>query len=251
MDLQGEPRLYNELSELWQFVSPPANYVEEAATFRRRLARHGVGPGGSILHLGSGGGSIDYHLKQTYRVTGVDRSAAMLALARGINPEVEYLEGDIRDVRLDRIFDAVLVHDAISYMQSMEELEKAYRTAAEHLAVGGLMIALPEELRSRISPDRVDIDTHVAADGRVVTVIEFDHDADPSDHAFESVFVFLIREGSELRVEVDRHPQGVFTLDEFLAAMHSAGFEARAEAWELSDWQPGREVPLITAVRRK
>jgi hypothetical protein len=207
-----------------------------------------VRDGGRLLHLGCGGGSVDCQLKQWYHITGVDRSDSMLANARATNPDVEYLRGDIRDVRLDRTFDAVLVHDAISYMTSIDELEAVYRTAAAHLAVGGVMIALPEELRGRVAADRVEVDT--STDGeRVVTVIETNYDADPTDHTFETTFVFLIRERGEMKVEVDRHVVGIFELDEFLGAMRAAGFAPRAEVWELSDWEPGEEMPLITAVR--
>jgi SAM-dependent methyltransferase len=246
----GEARLYGELSELWRYVSPPENYVEEVATFVTRFRRHGVPDGGRVLHLGSGGGSIDYHLKQTYAVTGVDISPEMLAYARRINPEVAYLEGDIRTVRLGETFDAVLLHDAISYMTSIEELEMAYRTASAHLEVGGVMVTLPEELRTRLANNAPEVSTE--SDGRkTVTMIEVVHDEDPSDHQFENTFVFLIREASDLRVEVDRHINGVFELEEFTGAMQSAGFETFVEDWELSDWTPGQEMPLITAIRRK
>ena len=40
----------------------------------------------------------------------------MLGHARGINPEVEYREGDLRSVRLGRRFAAVLLHDASAYL---------------------------------------------------------------------------------------------------------------------------------------
>jgi cyclopropane fatty-acyl-phospholipid synthase-like methyltransferase len=116
-------RLYGDLVELWGFLSPPDAYEEEVATLRARFGRHGVPDGGSVLHLGSGGGSVDHHLKRHYRVTGVDVSRAMLGYAGDVNPDVEYVHGDIRDVRLGRTFDAVLVHDAISYMTTAAELE--------------------------------------------------------------------------------------------------------------------------------
>lgn len=244
---EATPRLYGDLVDLWPFVSPPENYVEEVETFRRRFARHGVPDGACVLHLGSGGGSIDHNLKRTYRITGVDLSSGMIAYARRINPEVEYVEGDLRTVRLGRTFDAVLLHDAISYMTSMDELAMAYRTAAAHLEPGGVMVTLPEEIPSRIAPDEAEVDTHTVGD-RTVTVISVDYDEDPADHRAETVYVFLIREGGELRVEVDRHTHGVFEIEEFTGAMRAAGFDPVVEPWELSDWEPGREMPLITAV---
>jgi len=242
------PRLYSDLASLWRLFSPPEEYAEEVATFRARFRRHGVPDGGTLLHLGSGGGSVDYHLKQSYRVTGVDISTAMLAQARQLNPEVEYVQGDIRNVRLNRTFDAVLVHDAISYMTSVDELEAVYRTAAAHLQVGGVMVALPEELKERLPHLEATAETRVAG-STVLTVMQTYHDADPRDHSFETVYVFLVRDDDELRVELDRHVNGAFDLEEFLEAMRTAGFSASAERWELSEWGDGPELPLITAVR--
>jgi SAM-dependent methyltransferase len=246
--MPGESRLYHDLVDLWPLVSGPEHYGEEFATFRTRFERHGLGPGARILHLGSGGGSVDFHLKSLYDVTGVDVSADMIAHARTVNPEVTYIEGDIRDVRLGRTFDAVLVHDAIAYMTSIEELEAVYRTAAAHLEIGGLMIALPEELRSRAGRLPPSIELHEDGD-RQVAIVHTAHDEDPADHRIETTFVFVIREGDRMRIEVDRHVNGVFTLDEFLDAMRVAGFDPRAEPWELSDWGDTPPMPLVTAVR--
>jgi hypothetical protein len=242
------PLLYGDLAALWPIFSPPEEYAEEVATFRTRLLRHGVADGASLLHLGSGGGSVDCNLKRHYRVTGIEISDGMIRQAQQVNPDVEYVQGDIRDARLGRTFDAVLVHDAISYMTSVEELEAVYRTAAAHLAVGGVMVALPEELRERLAGLEPSAVTRVAG-GTILTVMETHHDPDPADHSFENVYVFLIREGDDLRVEVDRHLNGVFELDEFLGAMRAAGFDPHAERWELSEWGDGPELPLITALR--
>lgn len=243
------PRLYGELVDLWRYVSPPENYVEEVETFRARFRRHGVPDGGTVLHLGSGGGSIDWHLKRTHRVTGVDVSPDMIAHARGLNPEVDYREGDIRHVRLGMTFDAVLLHDAISYLTSVAELEQAYRTAAAHLRPGGVMVTLPEELPERLARSQPSVET-VVDGARSVTLVTTTFDDDPSDHCFETVFLFLIREAGDLRVEVDRHVNGVFPLEAFTGAMRAAGFDPHVEPWELSDWTPGHEMPLITAVLR-
>ena len=242
------PRLYADLATLWHLFSPPEEYAEEVATFRARFLRHGVPDGGRVLHLGCGGGSIDHHLARHYRVTGVDVSAAMLAQARRVNPGVEYVEGDMRTVRLGRTFDAVLVHDAIAYMTTVDELRAVYRTAAAHLPAGGLMLALPEELTSRLASLRPSVETRVVGD-MTLTVLATHHVPEPFEHTFENVYVFLVREGDDVRVELDRHVVGAFALEEFLEAIRAAGFSAAAERWELTEWGDGPELPLIVAVR--
>lgn len=243
------PRLYNDLVWVWPSVGQPEAYREEVETFRRRFRQKSIPDGATVLHLGSGGGCIDCHLKQHYRVTGVDISAGMRGHAARLNPEVEYLHGDIRDVRLGRTFDAVLLHDASAYMTSLDDLLAAYRTAAAHLKPGGIMITLPEEIRSRYRQHRTSSSTTVLDDGRTVSVMEVDFDPDPADTWFEKSFVFLIRDGSLLTVERDTHRFGLFHLDDMLAAMRQAGFAPEVSRWELSDLDPEAEYPLVTAVR--
>ncbi|MCO5296273.1 MAG: class I SAM-dependent methyltransferase [Fimbriimonadaceae bacterium] len=241
------PRLYDDLAWVWNYLSPPSHYAEEVESFRLRFAREGVSSQGSVLHLGSGGGSIDFHLKREYRVTGVDRSAAMIEVARAHNPEVEYVQGDLRDVRLGRTFDGVLLHDASTYMHTPEEMQAAFHTAAAHLEPNGVLIYLPEELRSRFVQHKTKVRTIGDAD-LSVTTLEVDFDPDPSDRTFETTFVFLIRREGELTVEHDTHTMGLWEIDELLPMLREAGFDAEIEPWELSDLEPGEAYPLITAV---
>jgi SAM-dependent methyltransferase len=244
------PRLYDDLAWVWPFLSPPEDYTEEVATFRARFARHGVADGATILHLGSGGGSIDWHLKQHYRVTGVDLSPRMLAHAREVNPEVEYVLGDMREARLGRTFDAVLLHDAVAYMTTPADLRAAYATAAAHLAPGGVLVTLPEELREHFRQHRVEHQTH-ARGARSVTTVEVDFDPDPADTSFEATYVYLIREaGRPLRIETDTHVCGLYHLAEVLDALRSVGFDPVAEPWELPpELTDGETLTLIAAVK--
>src|ERR1044071_2588367 len=133
-------RAYNELAEWWPLFSPPEHYVEEADDLLRRLAP--LPPPGTttMLELGSGGGSFAFHLKHQFKLTLTDLSEGMLAQNRAINPEAEFVAGDMRTLRLHRVFDYVLVHDAVCYMTTREDLRAAIMTAAAHCAPAGTVI---------------------------------------------------------------------------------------------------------------
>lgn len=243
-------RMYTDLADLWTLYSPPAHYEEEVETFVTLLRERGVPDGARILHLGSGGGSIDAVMKRTYRLTGVDRSERMRANAARLNPEVDYRAGDIRDVRLGETFDAVLVHDAITYMTSEAELEAVYGTAAAHLAPGGVLIALPEEIPERVRHGHTQAETFF--DGEVsLTFTEVTFDPDPNDQTIEHVYIFLIREKGTLRVEVDRHICGVFTIEQWVNAVERSGFTAEVVPWNLTEWSDDDlpPMPLIVGLR--
>ena len=46
----------------------------------------------------------------------------MLDLSRTINPECEHVQGDMRTLRLGRVFDAIFVEDAVMYLTSVADL---------------------------------------------------------------------------------------------------------------------------------
>jgi SAM-dependent methyltransferase len=131
------PRLYRELAEWYPLLTPVSDYAEEAAFYRRLFESHCHKPPRTLLDLGCGGGHNAAHLKATLACTLVDLAPAMLAISRRLNPECEHVLGDMRSVRLGRVFDCVLMHDAVSYMASRADLACAMVTAFEHTAPGG------------------------------------------------------------------------------------------------------------------
>ena len=66
------------------------------------------------------------HLTGDVQATAVDISPQMLANSQALNPDVEHHVGDMRSVRLGRRFQAVLIHDAISYMLTEEDLSATF-----------------------------------------------------------------------------------------------------------------------------
>ena len=136
-------RLYDDLAYLWPVISPPEDYAAEAVYWRRAL-REKLGPGRHhVLELGVGGGHNLSHLTPYFQATAVDLSPRMLALSEKLNPGVEHHLGDMRTVRLGRKFDAVLVHDAISYMLNEDDLRATFATARYHLRPGRRTVGGP------------------------------------------------------------------------------------------------------------
>ena len=146
------PRLYRDLADWYPLLTPVADYVEEAAFYRYLFESHCRRPPRTLLDLGSGGGHNAAHLKATLACTLVDRAPAMLDLSRHLNPECEHVQGDMRSIRLGRVFDGVLVHDAVSYMASRADLARAIATAFAHTAPGGVALFQPDYVAETFEP---------------------------------------------------------------------------------------------------
>jgi trans-aconitate methyltransferase len=146
------PRMYTDLAPWWPLISPPDEYVEEAAEAARHLRAAAI-PVRDVLELGSGGGNNAVHLSEWFTMTLVDLNAAMLEVSRALNPGCEHVVGDMRTVRLDRTFDAVFVHDAVCYLLTEDDVLACLVTAREHCRPGGIVVVVPDETAESWVPD--------------------------------------------------------------------------------------------------
>ena len=216
--------LYNQLAYLWPKISPPEDYADEAPYWRDAIRRY-LGPGRHrLLELGVGGGHNLSHLTGEFDAVAVDISPNMLELSQQLNPTVEHHLGDMRTFRLPgRVFDAVLIHDAICYMLTEDDLRAAFATARAHLRPGGLLLVAPDLVRDTFKPG-MRLNWSTDKDSVRIDTEEIVHDADPSDTMVESYFTYTIEERGSRRVERDVHVTGLFPIATWLALMEEAGF---------------------------
>ncbi len=232
------PKLYDELAAWWPLLSPPSDYAEEASFLQRQLEQAGDLPCRTLLELGSGGGNNASHLKAHFELTLVDPSPGMLDVSRALNPTCQHIEGDMRTIRLGRQFDRVLIHDAICYMTSLADLNSAIETAFVHCRAGGAALFAPDHLRDNFAPDS----DHGGSDGdgRGLRYLEWTWDPDPNDTMYTVDYAYMLRarDGS-VRVEHDRHVEGLFTRVQWLQTIADVGFEARSLLFDHSELEPG------------
>lgn len=228
------PRLYDDLASWWPLLSPPGDYAEEARRYRDLLLSWGDRPARTLLELGSGGGSNASHLRATFEMTLVDLAPAMVAVSSRLNPGLEHVEGDMRTVRLERHFDRVFVHDAIGYMTTEADLRQAMRTAFVHCRPGGAALFVPDDVRDTFVPrtDHGGID----GEGKALRYLEWAWDPDPHDTSYVVDYTYALRDGDgNVRVEHDRHVQGLFAREVWLRALREVGFAPTVVPVELSD----------------
>jgi SAM-dependent methyltransferase len=243
-----QPRMYDELADWYFLLTDPSEYEEEAAFYRRVFTEALGGQPGKWLELGSGGGCMASHYKDGVEVTLTDLSPEMLAISRTINPDCEHVAGDMRSLRLGREFDAVLVHDAVMYLTTEEDLGQAIATAYAHLRPGGVAVFAPDHTRETFGPSE-DCGGH-DGDGRALRYLEWTTDPDPTDATYTVDYAYILHEdGQPPRVEYDRHIEGLFGQDTWLRLLAEAGFEASTRPLEPP--QPPPYADNIVFVVRK
>ncbi len=222
MDPGPRYRFYGDLAPWCPLISPPEHYADEAAFLRTLLPAEAH----DLLELGSGGGHNAVYLKRGLTLTLVDLSAEMLEVSRALNPECEHVVGDMRTVRLGRTFDAVVVHDAIDYMTTEEDLATAIATVAAHCRTGATVVFVPDHVADTFVP-YADHGGTDAPDGRGVRYLEWTVDPDPTDTWITTDYAFLLRY-ADGRVESaqETHRTGLFERTAWLRLLTEAGFDA-------------------------
>ncbi len=216
--------LYGELSGWYRLLTPVEEYVEEAAVYRAALdaALADAPSPRTLLELGCGAGHNAFHLKAGFRCTLTDLSPDMLALSRELNPDCEHALGDMRTLRLGRTFDAVFVHDAVTYMLTEEDLRAAAETAFAHTRPGGVVLFVADVVKETFEEDT---ELFSGEDGdRAMRCTMWSWDPDPDDTTCCTEFGFLLRENGEVRAVLDRHVEGLFPEATWERVLSEAGF---------------------------
>jgi SAM-dependent methyltransferase len=134
--------VFKEYSHYYNLLYKDKNYVGEADYIDSLIQKHSLTHSHTVLNLGCGTGKHDNLLAEKgYEMTGVDFSTDMLDIARDNYPNIDFHEGDIRTLKLNKTFDVVLsLFHVISYQTLNKDIYDAFLTAKQHLKVGGIFI---------------------------------------------------------------------------------------------------------------
>jgi ubiquinone/menaquinone biosynthesis C-methylase UbiE len=211
---------YNELAWTEDLLADPSDYEREVACYVDLIRRSSLHAPRTLLHLGCGAGGHDAEFKRHFVVTGVDISRGMLDKARLRHPDLEYIEGDMRTVRVDREFDVVAIPDSIDYMSSLPELQMAIGTAVAHLKPGGVLLVVGK-IRETFR------DNNFAYTGEQknlhVTVLENNYINRYRPDTYEATLVYLIREHDDLSIRTECHVLGLFSQEAWKEVFAGAG----------------------------
>jgi SAM-dependent methyltransferase len=216
-------RLYTDLAPWWAALANRDSHPAEAAHLQSILDEAQGRRVNSLLELGCGGGGIAAHFDSSREVVLCDLAEEMLAICRTQNPQRECVQGDMRSLRLDRKFDAVLLHDAVMYLTSVDDLQASFHTAAAHLNSGGVFAVVPDVLKEGFEERAVSGGT-IGCPG--IQLLEWHWDPDPSDDTCRlDINVLLRNEAGTMEAIHETHTLGLFSAETFVRCLMNAGLE--------------------------
>ena len=229
---------------LYDSLYQDKDYAAECALVEDLLKRFSEKKPLKILDLGCGTGRhAALFAQHGFQVTAVDRSAAMIKIAREKSPKpVSFHQSEIENLDLGQTFDAcVMLFAVFSYLTEDRVLEAALQNVRRHLKPGGLflfdfwseeaVLAEPPSNRSKEMP---------CSGGRVereaTTLLR------EKEKICEIHYRFRKKEGTRVLLEgEERHRMRYFSRPEVSKLLQSQGFEPVASGG-FPDFEAARPV---------
>ena len=245
-------KVFDIYSLYYDLLYKDKDYAAETS-YIHKLIQSNVPTGSSLLDLGCGTGKHDFEFAQLgYKVTGVDLSDQMIAVAASklsvdykTNADsLDFVSGDIRSIRLNKKFDAVVsLFHVMCYQTSNADLKQAFKTAANHLSTGGIFVFdfwygpgvlhdLPTVRVKRLENEKIAVTR--------ITEPQVHVNENIVDVHFEVQIKDKIADTNNLEVIHELHQMRYLFLPELLLFMEEEGFEFVA----IKEWL-GEAPPTI------
>ena len=199
---------------------------------RQPIKQYKRSPGNSLLDVACGSGQHVNFLKHRYDVEGLDLEGGTAAIARQRNPGVTFHQGDMTDFELSRTFDAITcLFSAIGYATTESMLRRAIACMSKHLKPGGVLLIEPW-----FDPDTYCAGTvHATFVDRPDLKIARMNVSEVKDGISVIDFHYLIGTASGIERYEERHELGLFTHEQYTAALCDNGLEVTYDPKGVTD----------------
>ncbi|MCY0096400.1 class I SAM-dependent methyltransferase [Hoeflea ulvae] len=120
------------------------------AQLAKRFSSHNYS---TVLDLGCGYGRVaDSFISNGFKYTGIDISKDALETAKKQYPQGKFIQGDLRNIKLDSKFDVVSILYVLVHFVDDSDWKSFLRTACEYLTPGGKLVFADHFPTERSSP---------------------------------------------------------------------------------------------------
>ena len=216
------PSSYNPIAEMYHTLWADW-YLPAAMPALDRLFFARVPAGSEVLDVCCGSGHVTKELiRRGYRVTGVDASEGLIAIAKREMPNGDWRVGDARHLHLNARYAAALsTFDSLNHVLTPEELQQIFQGVRGALQPGGLFafdMNLDEAYRTDMRRWTVDVND------TTVSLVRGSYEPSSKKACTELIW-FVRNERDDLwRQYRSAVEQRSYTQTEILSALEKTGF---------------------------
>lgn len=201
------------------------NYEKEFRMYHDILKEHECG---TVLEIGCGSGSLTkYFVREGYRYTGLDKSPERLSIACELNPDIEFIQGDMREFSVKKPVDAVIISGrSFTYMTKNKDVNSALKCICKSLKSKGILIFDSFNAKEVFLNFRKDYIQRAECNGRKYMRVSKNSMNLNSGWTWKRVATYYIEEkGKDTRVLRDKTTLRAFTEEELSLFLELNGFK--------------------------
>ena len=223
-----------KIAKYWDEIQKKVrNYEVESQFFHKIFERERVN---SVLDIGCGTGThLIYLAELGYECTGIDNSPDMLEVARKkaekMGLKIVFIESDMRDIRLEKKYDAIISMYAIC-QPDIEDIKKILTSINRTLKDHGVLIfnvmsmeGLPykPDLSTQNNIPRIFLNMEILRDGKDVKIVRLGSTIwEGSIQDWDATY--LIEENDKFSFEVSHQKLRLFHFDEIKSLLENHDF---------------------------
>jgi len=212
--------MFTKSARFYDAIYSFKDYAKECGQIVELAGSHA---GGTLLDVACGTGKHLEILRNTFQCEGLDLDANLLAIARERLPDTPLHHADMTSFDLGRRFDVVTcLFSAIGYAETVERLNSTVRRFAAHLKPGGVVLFDPWLSPEVWNPEHLHALFVDEPDLKIARMSAPRTEGNVSVVGFE--YLVSTRDGIERSSEF--HRLGLFTGDDYMAAITGAGLSA-------------------------
>ena len=222
---------YSPAAELYDFINLHSGIRDFEAEGRLLVEQiHTLHPTArTVLDIACATGEHARRLSAAFQVDGIDLAPEFVALAQQKNPQGHFMCADMLEFDLGKCYDILLcLSGSVGYLQTTENLLKAFQSFRRHLAPGGYILVEPwftpahPTLPVPPGEERLGNIAMVIAETAQQKVCRMVYSRRQKDRSVLD-FVYLIGNRSGMQLKKERHVLGLFTMAQMTAALEGAG----------------------------
>lgn len=218
---------FQNSAEFYELIYQKKDYKKEASYIFDLLNSLKFELKGEVLDIGCGtGGYLPFFLKKNVKLTGLDNSKEMLAIAKPKFKEVTFILGDVSTIQFFVKFHfAFMMFHVINYQRTMAEILKTFQNISSQMHINGVLVfdfwhgqAIEKDPPKNVEKEFCD--NHLKLIRKTTPKVQ-----DSSKTVDVCFDYFVFKEGIQVQQFQEHHYMRYLYINELRESLEQSGFE--------------------------